>query len=206
MIWAADTWLRVTASTIFYSKVKVAKSSHSTFGLGISPQCEGFCDNHTNPSKNFLSCLDASSLTGIRINSGFAILNAAPKDRRLFTVPGNDTFSEVSFVSAHLYDPNFDDGIDYIATTFRFSPSCTFATKECNMTEYDNDHSGAWVYNCSARFWGVPSTDPMHNEFTSPCLSFGKGCWGIYQNSSFLGGTTIGGNDHINPLYTGLAA
>jgi hypothetical protein len=216
MIWAADTWLHVTTSAILFSRVYRSSeqthlvlnngSSLSAYGLGIFPQCEGFYNNSTIPSDSNLNCSEEYFVKGAAVNNGYDILNNADPYRVLLTVPGNQTFPEVSFVSGS-NTPN----TDFIAATFAFSSSCKLLSKECNMRFLNDSYiidgvSGALMYNCTAGFSGVLSENSQYDESTPPCISYGNGCYGIYQNSSLLTGMPMAGTEHINPFFVGISA
>ncbi|CZR64410.1 uncharacterized protein PAC_14308 [Phialocephala subalpina] len=184
LIWAADTWFHVTTST----------------GFGIVPSCEGFFNS--TPGAQWFNCSNDSFLNGARVNSGYALMANIDPTRTLITVPSNESFPEVSFVTGSRRMTR----TDYIATTFGFSTSCKLTTNECNMRYYDNVNNGAWMYNCTAAFSDVLAADSKYNEWTSPCRSYGTGCYGLYQNNSFLGDVPANGNDHVNPFAVGVSA
>ncbi|KAF3932207.1 hypothetical protein ABW20_dc0109670 [Dactylellina cionopaga] len=142
LIWAADTWLHVTTTTVLLEETVPSTSSVSSFGRQLSAACS------TPAASIFSSCNinpGASAIFLVGGSESLKVISNQSSESRIFTAGLSEGI--FSFVTGETLLPS----IDFSATTFASNVSCIPISRRCGL---EPAFGASTPFNCSDAFSG----------------------------------------------------
>jgi hypothetical protein len=218
LIWAADTWLHVTTTTILFNQITPSTSLNS-FGRQLPAPCT------PQVSRIFDSCNINAAATAIFLtggSEGIQILSNTSRTNQIsYTALGGVQYSYIT-------DKASRPDQDFVASTFASHVSCTPISTECNLIAA---YGASTPFKCSDAFAGdltlenANDTSPLQRgmikdfffdqQLTQEITSFNISSNPFYMaigtivnqndNSGNAGGNLLDDPEIINPVHGGTA-
>lgn len=215
VIWAADTWLHVTVSTVVFSQTSRSTSTPQKYGYKFPDVCSGWFNDTYIASVYNKPCEDLAAANGdadayqILVNS-----SSSPVSHRILTSAQNGTrFS-------YLAPSNLQQNLDYVTSTVAVSSSCQSIGQKCNLAATQGTETGSIAasggmifassvtFNCSANFYAnitalaeyevASGPETYQYQYSRGCPNYYAGCVDFFTNDLFNG--SIAHRSGSNPL------